>query len=47
MFVFKEPDRMTNWRTIDKVSIEDIKRGDIRTLLSVKDELAYTNFFDP
>ena len=27
--------------------MSDILSGDIRTLLSVKDELAHSNFFDP
>ena len=46
-FVFKEPTKRTNWRTIDSLWIQDIRNGDIRSLIAAKDELAHSNFLDP
>ncbi|CAI2362432.1 unnamed protein product [Moneuplotes crassus] len=46
-FVFKEPDRYTHWKTVDKVDVRDIIRGDIQQLNTVMNELAFSNFNDP
>lgn len=46
-FAFKEPDRYTHWKTIDKVDVRNVIRGDIQQLNTVMNELAFSNFNDP
>lgn len=46
-FNFKEPDRTTHWKTIDKVDLRNIIGGDIQQLNTVMNELAFSNFNDP
>ena len=46
-FKFHEPDRYTHWKTIDKVDVRNIIRGDIQQLNTVNNELAFSNFNDP
>jgi hypothetical protein len=46
-FIFQEPDRYTHWKTIDKVDVRNVIRGDIQQLNTVMNELAFSNFNDP
>ena len=46
-FNFQEPERYTHWKTIDKIDIRNIIRGDIQQLNTVMNEIAFSNFNDP